>query len=211
MSVQGLPSSMITNARIRTLAAITILGLLAALGAAATPANARAPMTKACAKGGPCAVGDKGPGGGTVFYVASSKKAWGRYLEAAPVRWSGAVKDPRIPWCNIADTFISGAAGTKVGTGKANTAAMVGACTSGAANSSRAYKGGGKSDWYLPSKDELNAIYKKRLAIGGMSADNYWSSTDVDAGGAGTQYFPNGNWGNGNKSSALYVRPVRAF
>jgi hypothetical protein len=168
-------------------------------------------MAKTCAKGGPCAIGDRGPGGGIVFYDAGSKKPWGRYLEAAHPRWARSAKDPRVPWCTVVDAVIPGAAGTGIGAGAGNTTVLVAACSSGAANTARAYKGGGKSNWYLPSKDELNALYKKRKVIGGLSADNYWSSTDVDAGGASTQYFPNGNQGNGNKASALYIRPIRAF
>jgi hypothetical protein len=196
---------------IRTLIAVTCVGLVAAVGLAVVPAHAQAPMAKSCAKGGPCAIGDRGPGGGIVFYVAGSKKPWGRYLEAAHPRWAGSAKDPRVPWCTIVDAVIAGAAGTGIGAGAGNTTALVAACASGAANTARAYKGGGKSNWYLPAKDELNALYKKRKVVGGLSADNYWSSTDVDAGGASTQYFPNGNQGNGNKASALYVRPIRAF
>ncbi len=195
----------------RRLIAVMCLGLVVAVGFALAPAHAQAPMAKSCAKGGPCAIGDRGPGGGIVFYDAGSKKPWGRYLEAAPQRWAGSAKDPKVPWCTIVDTVIAGAAGPRIGDGSGNTTALVAACASGAANTARAYKGGGKSDWYLPAKDELNALYKKRKVIGGLSADNYWSSTDVDAGGASTQYFPNGNQGNGRKASALYLRPIRAF
>ena len=197
--------------RVRTLISVTCLGLGASLGLAALPAQAQMPTSKSCAKGGPCAIGDRGPGGGIVFYAAGSKKPWGRYLEAARPRWAGSAKDPRVAWCTVTDAVIAGAASPRIGAGAANTTALVAACASGAANTARAYKGGGKSDWYLPAKDELNAMYKKRKVIGGLSLDNYWSSTDVDAGGASTQYFPNGNQGNGNKASALYVRPIRAF
>ena len=197
--------------RTRTLTFVTLLGLAATLGVAVDTAHAQVPMSKACAKGGPCVIGDRGPGGGIVFYVAGSKKPWGRYLEAAPPRWAGTARDPRVAWCSIVDAFIAGAAGTRIGAGAGNTTALLAACSSGAAITARAYKGGGKSNWYLPAKDELNAMYKARRMIGGLSADSYWSSTDVDAGGASTQYFPNGNQGNGNKASALYVRPIRAF
>ena len=37
-----------------------------------------------CVNGGACSVGDRGPGGGTVFYDAGSAQTWGRYLEVAP-------------------------------------------------------------------------------------------------------------------------------
>ena len=53
----------------------------------------------------PCAVGQKGPGGGRVFYDAGSEQSWGRFLEVAPQNWGGAMhKCSR--W-----TFVCGAAG----------------------------------------------------------------------------------------------------
>ena len=48
----------------------------------------------------------------------------------------------------------------------------------------------GKSDWYLPSRLELNAIYKQSYLISGLSETEivkYWSSTAKDATYAFTQ------------------------
>jgi hypothetical protein len=54
------------------------------------------------------------------------------------------------------------------------------------------YKGGGYTDWYLPSKDELNQMYKNlhKNALGGF--DNfafYWSSTEGDDDDVWVQYL----------------------
>lgn len=64
----------------------------------------------------------------------------------------------------------------------------------------------GYSDWYLPARDELNVIYTNRVAIGGLSADGYWSSTENNATTAWGQIFTNsgGNQGvqvNGGKQT----------
>jgi len=39
----------------------------------------------------------------------------------------------------------------------------------------------GYNDWYLPSKDELNALFENKDAIGGFTNDVYWSSTEATA------------------------------
>jgi hypothetical protein len=70
---------------------------------------------------------------------------------------------------------------------------------------------GGYSDWYLPSKDELNKLYINRVAIGGFANNAYWSSTENDSLDAWKQSFPNGIQNYGLKSINLYVRAVRAF
>jgi hypothetical protein len=95
----------------------------------------------------------------------------------------------------------------------------------------RAFQGGGKTDWFLPSKDELNALCKWAgndtvnticnnngsgtgfsLTNGGFASGYYWSSSESDAGLAWTQSFLNGSQHyNVAKEDALYVRPVRAF
>ena len=95
----------------------------------------------------------------------------------------------------------------------------------GAATSVSQFDGGGKTDWFLPSKDELNELYKQRDTVGGFgignegsSFDAYWSSTQSDAGTTGfadvawTQYFDGGEQqGNDCKCNTFGVRPVRAF
>jgi hypothetical protein len=44
------------------------------------------------------------------------------------------------------------------------------------------YSYGGFTGWFLPSKDELNAMYTNRTAIGGFVSDWYWAHFR-DAGG----------------------------
>jgi len=161
---------------------------------------------KTCAQGGLCNVGDVGPGGGKVFYVAPDFlfiKFGYRYMEAAP-------SDIGFPsWCDW-----KGLVGTKtaIGTGQSNTTAMVQKCQRGAANSADTYVSpNGTSDWFLPSKDELNQLYKQRDLVGGFATDYYWSSSEGNAASAWGQYFGGGSQTNGLKSYTIFVRPVRAF
>lgn len=71
------------------------------------------------------------------------------------------------------------------------------------------------SDWFLPSKTELNLMYEnlQKQELGSFANDNYWSSSEDDAGGAWKQYFDNGNQNNCNNRGDGWtrVRPVRAF
>jgi hypothetical protein len=92
---------------------------------------------------------------------------------------------------------------------------MLRGCTYGAANAAAAYNGGGKSDWHLPSRDELNQLYLQKTTVGGFEASAYWSSSEYDAAGFAfaslVRYFNTGNWYASNKVNSTYVRPVRAF
>ncbi len=115
---------------------------------------------------------------------------------------------------------VSGATGTALGTGAANTDAIVaknGAGTDYAAGLARAYRGGGYGDWYLPSKDELDRLYQNREAIGGFATSGrswYWSSSQgaVFANVAWAQPFVGGSQGLGSlKHVTGRVRAVRAF
>jgi hypothetical protein len=138
-------------------------------------------------------------------------------MEAAPADVGGA-SDPAIKWCSNTTTLIAGTFGTAIGTGETNTNAMLAgspaACTTGAAVSARAYTGGGKNDWFLPSKDELNELYPQRTTVGGFAAESYWSSSQ------GVKFYADYAWlqnfGYGGqllvgKVNSKLVRPVRAF
>jgi hypothetical protein len=71
---------------------------------------------------------------------------------------------------------------TAIGTGAANTAAIVAQCAEAgiAAKLCDNLVEGGYSDWYLPSRDELTQLYNNRVAIENFSStvfSYYWSST----------------------------------
>ena len=185
-----------------------------------------------------CVVGDTGPGGGIVFYDAGSTQPWGRYLEAACVGWQndcdGTTVDPLVEWgCN--GTLISGAGSQAIGTGEQNTTditAPVGGCSTAgiAAHLANDLFLGGQTDWFLPSKDELNALCKWAFSdtantvcnnngsgglsltgVGGFSTDFYLSSSEDDDASAWAQSFSLGDQDNRSKVNSYYVRPVRAF
>ena len=174
------------------------------------------------------ALGDVGPGGGLVFLISG-----GLTYEMARKDWSGAgTPDAGASYCD-GSTGVSGAAGTAVGTGAANTAAMAAsiACSSDAAAAVRTYPGGGFTDWFLPSQDELNAMcnYSRNpttpptgvctgsqdgtFSTGtyGFASVAYWSSSQDTAGAAWSQTLDSGSQYSDPKNYSLRVRPVRAF
>ena len=129
-----------------------------------------------------------------------------------------------IRWYN-GSLITIGTTGTAIGTGSTNTTAIIAnqgpVAISYAAGLARDYDGGGYTDWSLPSKDELNEMYLNKATINSTAAANsgsnfvtavYWSSTEIDNGGASAQYFGNGYQSNSNKNSTVnMVRAVRAF
>lgn len=75
----------------------------------------------------------------------------------------------------------------------------------------KSYRGGGYSNWYLPTKDELNMLYELKDVIGGFTPSYYWSSTEANGNNAWYQVFFNGNQYGSYKSYTGKVRAVRAF
>jgi hypothetical protein len=108
---------------------------------------------------------------------------------------------------------IPGADGTAIGTGNQNTIdIMAGCATAGiAARLCGDYTGGGYSDWYLPSKDELNKLYLNRVAIGGFADWGYYTSSEYNVDAAWGQQFINGAQYHDGKGYLYYVRAVRSF
>ena len=123
--------------------------------------------------------------------------------------------------------IIPNASGTVLGSGFTNTFAMLTMCRSAtwanlnqyidAAYAVRGYTGGGQTDWSLPSKDELNALYyyPNRNAIGGFASSTYWSSSQDGQYKAWGQDFssnPRAKESFDKDVAFLFgVRPIRAF
>jgi hypothetical protein len=145
---------------------------------------------------------------------------WGQYLEVAPASWSGDYFDPYKPWCALADSLLASffnepdavkKNSSKIGSGKSNTALMLLTCMDGIANNVRNYRGGGKSDWFLPSVDELAEMLKTSDFIADLSISSYWSSTLAPLYGAWEQVIFGGTNYTSDETMSGSVRPVRAF
>ena len=156
------------------------------------------------AAGGPYQISSTGPAGGIVFYITNGGF---NGLEAAPVDQSNGI----IWGCYGID--IAGAYGTAVGTGNVNTAAIVNGSREPnfAAKVAADYTYNGYSDWFLPSKDELDLLYQQRNVVGGFTSNSYWSSTESDIYGAWNKNFNNGAQYGYLKNPMLPVRAVRNF
>jgi hypothetical protein len=151
----------------------------------------------------PLQIGDNGPAGGKVFYITDATGLHG--LEAAPVDQASSA------W-GCQGTSIPGT-DAAIGTGAANTAKIVTGCSDAntAAKIANAYSLNGFTDWYLPSKDELNLLYGQKTVVGGFASNLYWSSTENDSSNAWSNFFANGLQDYNNKFAALPVRAIRAF
>ena len=196
----------------------------------ATSAQVTINVGFSCANGGPCDIGDTGPGGGVVFYDAGSNQSWGRYLEFAP---SSAEVSRAWSTGSNQQSSVPGTDGTAIGTGLHNTTLIAAQSGNLAASSAAAYaanySNNNKNDWFVPSKDELNELCKyarnTEQAAGssticsggstpawrGFTADWHWSSSQYSRNGALDQNFYNGDQGGDGKDWIGIVRPVRAF
>jgi hypothetical protein len=153
----------------------------------------------------------RGPAGGWIFYDKGAYSEGWRYLEAAPAEREFF----NIAWGSDG-TDIQGTQ-TAVGTGKQNTRLIIDALSkkgeSGkAAQLCAALNVNGYEDWFLPSKDELNLMYKnlKKKGLGGFDWA-YWSSSQYTTYSSWYQNFSNGTQYRYYKDFTHSVRAVRAF
>jgi len=160
-----------------------------------------------------------GGGGGILAYILQSGDPGYVRGETHGLIAAAADQSTGMRWYN-GSYIATGARATALGTGSANTNRIIAAqgapATAYAAGLARAYNGGGYSDWYLPSKDELNQLYLNRDAIGGFytTPRSYWSSSEYDAHNAWYQAFDDGHQYSLNyygKNPPFRVRAVRAF
>ena len=157
---------------------------------------------------------DTGPAGGLIFYDKGSYSDGWRYLEAAL-----SDQSTMQVWIEGGDTqtTLNNNTSTAIGTGQANSDYIIAQAghTGSAAKVCLDYVDGIYSDWFLPSKDELNQMYVnlKSEGIGGFAGDRYWSSSEVPliAVFAWSQLFSDGFQFNDGKNNDGRVRAVRAF
>jgi len=158
-------------------------------------------------------LGDTGPAGGIIIYIDEANDFIWDYLEAAPIEQSssqGWIADSLLQYNKINVINTS----TDIGTGSANTDAIIAHAgqAESAAKTCRDYTGGGFTDWFLPSKDELNLMYEQKeiirdISIGGF----YWSSSEDSQYNAWFQMFQTGHQLNYPKNSRVGIRAIRAF
>lgn len=116
-------------------------------------------------------------------------------------------------WWNGTHT-TTGATAIRIGSGKTNTRKIIvsqGKTGYYAALISAKSKHGGYTDWFLPSKDELNEIYKHKAIIGN-TINFYWSSSESNENQAWGQRFDDGyQYFDLDKHYESQVRAIRAF
>jgi hypothetical protein len=171
------------------------------------------------------AIGDIGPAGGFVFYITGDGL---HGLEAAPEDIGGNATATSVAW-GCYGTLLSGMNELGVGSGAHNTSQRD-LCDdpTTAAKSAAAYVHNGYTDWFLPSKDELNLMWVNLADTdeggagtnsgvgdlgnpGGFANTFYWSSSQYISYSAWSQNFYDGTQFGPSKGFTVRVRAVRAF
>jgi len=161
-------------------------------------------------------IGTTGPGGGKIIYYSAEGFTMTdtgeicHYLEAAPADMSAT-----LAWASsgYTSTNIAGT-GTAIGAGRKNTALIRAMdANAPAAKACKEYSGGSKTDWFLPSKDELNQLYKNKTSVSGIGTGYYWSSSQYDDKRTWAQTLSDGwqDYGDRQKTKNHSVRAVRAY
>lgn len=144
-------------------------------------------------------------GGGVIFLLDSNGKH-GLIADTVDIGY--------IIWLKKNNYTLTGASETAIGSGKRNTRKIIltfGKSGHYAALECARSQRSGYTDWFLPSKDELNELNKQKSVIGGSFASTYFSSSEYSNTEVWVQDF-NFNFqihmGKGNNYA---VRAIRAF
>ncbi len=160
-------------------------------------------------------VGDTGPAGGVIFYVAADNSAGWQYLEAAPSDIGSSV----VTWDSSTPSPTTSGLSFDMGKGLENTTLIIASYNSNnlgnttfLAKTCNNLSINGYSDWFLPSLYEMKEIYKNKSALSNLSSSGrYWVSSDY--GSTEARYIDMSNGSNGliNQASAGRARAVRRF
>ena len=176
-------------------------------------------------------VGATGPGGGIIFYLSTSDFDCGptlsdrcNALEYSPAgSIAGAAGSRWAPQSQPSILIGSAAQRTAIGSGYANSIAIVNQYTGvlGATQSTyqagiaRLYAGASLNDWYMPSRDEILELYKFAISNNFYSTMAYFNSS--------SEVAASSNWGlyfaqlgqvatqTGSKLDNNPTWPIRAF
>lgn len=184
--------------------ALTAVAVLAATLVPAIPTLPAAPAAAVVAcddTGIGCAVGMTGPRGGVVFYDAGSQQWWGRYLEANmatvsfDVPWGASTDSIYATLPQLRDDVAMRRAyqrdAMRIGMGYTNTSMMLLAGSPLA----RAVSATNRGTWWIPSKDELDALYhawRSGRVPGSWAEAPMWTSTESEDAYAWYQLFQDG-------------------
>jgi len=157
------------------------------------------------------AVGDDYEGGKVAYILQSGDPGYDAGVQHGLIAASSD-QSTSIYW-HVTHDGVTGATGTVLGTGNANTDAIV-ALYGAESNAGRLCYDlslNTYTDWYLPSKDELNKLYLNQAAIEGFTSNYYWSSSEINAINAWIQHMGIGYQGDGDKAYLQKARCVRDF
>ena len=208
----------------------TITATNAALGTASQILNLTVGAALSCSEGGACSLGETGPGGGRVFYVSVAGFDCGPEFSSTGSPTGGLCHYLEMQNNDLGQKAIANNSGdhwsaftyNDIGAGYKNTVdqiqILIGSSINGESGNyalpASRQTFGGKSDWYLPSVDELvAAITYAARSSSPLPNRSYWSSSRTRPNYAGlVRTSPGGGGGDSwQYDSTWYVLPIRAF
>ena len=167
-------------------------------------------------------IGEGYQGGKVAYILQSNEMGYDANVEHGMI---AAPSDYGNAYWGCYGYSVNGADGLAYGSGNQNTIdIMAETCSQFTSNVAATVCGNlvlnGYSDWFLPSKDELNILYLNRVAIGNFSTNGggtssyYWSSSEITFNiySSWAQDFDTGQQGVGSwKDGSWMVRAVRYF
>jgi len=164
-------------------------------------------------------IGDTGPAGGLIFYIDVGDEHEWTYLEVAPASTEWELTE----WGKAG--LSVGSTSNAIGDGASNTALMITLMdseipqfeTSAQRCGDLSYNG--YDDWFLPSREELVAIWDNLVDNGagqnsgtaGFNEEIYWSSSQYNSFYANGLRFDGSSPTYYSKTERVSVRAVRSF